>query len=100
MKRKEKGSLGSRLCHALELSPDLLPNSVVAEMHGDSLVKIQGGGRILLYTDTEIRIALKGKGRFLSVRGEELCCNSYNMGTVGIEGRICSVSFCDKEGEL
>ena len=71
----------------------------LVEIHGSSLVKIQGAGGILLYTENEIRISLREKGSFLCVLGHGLCCNSYNMGAVGIEGKIRSVSFCHGEKE-
>ena len=101
MKRENKSkkrTLGERIVTALDIPCELLPRKTLVEIHGQTLVKIQGGGSILIYTDKEIRIALRGKNGFLSVVGEELSCNSYNMGVVGIEGKIRSVSF-GKEGE-
>ncbi len=96
--KKEKQGLGVRICRALELSPDILPNKTLVEIHGEELVKITGAGKILLYTTKEIRISLRGGG-CVSVCGRELCCSSYNRGAVGIEGKICSVSFCHGERE-
>ena len=95
MKKKESKGIGQKLCHALELSPEVLPRSSSVEIHGRAMVKIWGGGRILLYTDSEIQIALGKKEGAISVRGAGLSCSSYNMGAVGIEGRIDSVSFCE-----
>ena len=99
MKRKQKESLGERICNALDLSPGLLPHSTLIEIHGQNLVKIQGAGKILLYTDGEIRISLRSKGQLVRIKGAGLCCSSYNMGAVGIHGRIASVDFCDGEDE-
>ena len=96
MKKKAKESLGERLCNALDLSAGLLPRGTLIEIHGQNLVKIQGAGRILLYTDGEIRISLRCADSCVRVRGEGLSCSSYNMGAVGIHGSIESVDFCDK----
>lgn len=94
MKSKDKHSFGERICKALELPSDILANKSSVEIHGRTLVKIHGAGAILLYSDTEMRIALRDGGA-ISVRGRSLGCNSYNMGAVGIEGRISSVSFLE-----
>lgn len=97
MKNKDKAPLSERLCRALDLPADLLPNRTSVDIRGRSSVKICGGGAILLYSPQEIRIALKGEGGYVSVKGTALCCNSYNMGAVGIDGRIRSVSFESEE---
>ena len=61
-------------------------------------MKIQGAGRILLYTDGEIRISLRCSGPCVRVRGRGLSCSSYNMGAVGIHGDIRAVDFfCGEE---
>ena len=94
MKKKQKETFGERMCNALDISPGLLPHRTLIEIHGQSLVKIQNAGKILLYTDEEIKIALRSKTDAVRVRGSNLCCSSYNMGAVGIHGRIISVDFC------
>ena len=99
MKSKDKNSVGERICRALELPADLLPHKSSVEIRGRSLVKIHGGGAILLYSPEEIRISLCDRSGYLSVKGKALCCNSYNMGAVGIEGRIKSVAFEEGESE-
>ncbi len=93
MKNNEKGPLSERICHALDIPCEALPKKSYIEIHGRSAIKIVGGGAILLYSPEEIRIAQKKKGEYLSVKGYALCCSSYNMGAVGIEGRISSLSF-------
>ena len=97
MKKKQKKSLGERICNTLDLSPQLLPHRTLIEIHGRSLVKIQNAGKILLYTDTEIRISLRSRGESVRICGQELCCDSYNVGAIGIHGRITSVDFCQGE---
>ncbi len=82
-----------RLCRMLDISPETLPHGHAVEILGKSLVRVRGGGSILLYTSKEIRIALPQKHKYLSVKGEDLSCSSYNRGALGIEGVISSVSF-------
>ena len=97
MKKKQKETLGERICNALDLSPGLLPRKTLIEIHGKNLVKIQNAGKILLNTDTEIRISLRSRDGCVRVCGNALCCSSYNVGAVGIHGRIASVDFCEGE---
>ena len=90
---KIKNAGGERLCRILDISPEALPHGHAVEIFGKSLVKIRGGGAILLYTPEEIRISLlKGK-EYISVKGACLSCSSYNRGALGVEGVISSVSF-------
>jgi len=96
MERKEKrGELRERLCRRLDLSPDLFSGEGLVEIRGRGAVTVRGGGRILLYTPEEIRIAM---GKYtISVSGDALVCTSYYQGAVGVDGRIFAVSF--EEGE-
>ena len=96
---KEKRGIGERILNALDIPCELLPRKTLVEIHGRSLVKIQGAGAILCYTESEIRVALRGCDEALCVLGDGLCCNSYNMGVVGIEGNICSVNFVKSQKE-
>ena len=93
MKAKDKEPLSQRIFRALDIPPDVLPHSTSVEIHGRNLVKIVGGGAITLYSPEEIRVSLGRQGEYISVKGYALRCSSYNMGAVGVEGRICSVSF-------
>lgn len=97
MKNKDRNTLPERICRALDLPADVLPRHTTVEIHGRSSVKICGGGAILLYSPSEIRIALRAERGWVSVKGTSLCCNSYNSGAVGIDGRVCSVSFESEE---
>lgn len=99
MKNKDRNRLSERICRALDLPTDVLPRRTTVEIHGKSSVKICGGGAILLYSPSEIRIALCGERGWVSVKGVALCCNSYNSGAVGIDGRVSSVSFESEEGD-
>ena len=97
MKKETKIPLGERMCNALDIGAELLPRKTLIEIHGTSLVKIQGAGNIIFYSENEIRINLLSKKQSVSVRGEGLSCASYNRGSVGITGMINSVSFCKEE---
>lgn len=96
MERKERrGELRERLCRRLDLVPDLFSGEGLVELRGRGSATVRGGGRILLYTPSEIRIAM---GKYtLSIVGEELVCTSYYPGAVGVDGRIFGVRF--EEGE-
>ena len=96
-KDKSRVPLPERICRALDIPTEVLPSTSTVEIHGRGQVRICGGGAILLYSPQEIRIAQRGERGYISVKGVALGCASYNMGAVGIEGRIISVSF--EEGE-
>lgn len=99
MKAKDKEPISQRICRALDIPAEALPHGTAVEIHGRNLVKIVGGGAISLYSPEEIRVSLcRGEGH-ISVKGYALRCSSYNMGAVGIEGRICSVSFGENGNE-
>jgi len=92
---EKKRCLRERLCQSLDLSPDLLPGGCMIELRDRHLLTLRGGGKILRYTPEEVCVALR-QGR-LSVRGRRLCCISYYVGAVGIEGEIDSLTFEDTE---
>ena len=94
MAKKQRGetrSVRERICRQLDIVPDCLPGECMVELRGRHEVIVSGGGKILLYTPEQIRIALK-RGA-LSVVGQRLVCTSYYVGAVGIEGLIFGVSF-------
>ena len=98
-REKDKAfKLPERICRALDIEPDVLPSASLVEIRGRGEVSINGGGRILDYTDTEIRIALK-KGA-AAIRGKRLSCASFCAGKVRIIGRIDSVSFEKYEEDI
>ena len=95
--KNKKIGIAERICSSLDISPALLPKRPLIEIHSQSLVKIQNAGRILLYTENEIRISLATKRGFIRIDGESLRCSSYNSGGVGIHGTIRSVSFGEED---
>jgi len=92
---KEKGSdkaaLRERLCHTLDIQPDIFPGGTLVEIRGQNSVTVKGGGRITLYTDSEIRLCY-ARGE-LSVKGKRLCCSAYHRGAVVIDGLVEHVDF-------
>ena len=60
----EKKRIRERLCHALDIPPDIFLGGTLVEMRDRNFITVKGGGGITLYTDTQIRIL---------VRGGELC---------------------------
>ena len=90
-KETERGRWRERLCRSLDLLPDCLSGESLIEIRGRGLLRLRGGGKILLYTPQRICIALK-RGR-LSIKGARLVCIAYHAETVEIEGEIGSVSF-------
>ena len=92
-KKEAKITRRERLCRMLDISPESLIGGYAVEIEGRCFVKIRGGGSILLYTPTEIRVSLSKKREFISVCGSELSCSTYNRGALGVEGTIDSVSF-------
>ena len=90
-KREERGDWKERLCRKLDLPPDVFLGEGLVEIRGRNAVCIRGGGKILLYTPEEIRVALK-RG-CLRIEGKRLICTSYHAGAVGIDGLISRVSF-------
>ena len=89
--KEDKLKFSERMCRALDIEPDVLLGSSLIEIRGRGTVAISGSGRILDYTDEEIRIALK-KGAVV-INGKCLVCASFCAGKVRIEGRIKSVKF-------
>ncbi len=86
-----KASFKERLCHSLDIQPDIFPGETHIELRGRSSVCVKGAGRVSVYTDTEIRI--EGRAADICVRGERLTCSAYRRGYAEIDGRIESVSF-------
>lgn len=98
-KKYRKIPLIERICKAIDVPPESLSHTPRIELHGRTVIKIQDGGKILLYTHEKIKIALPRCDDVLCVTGESLTCSFYNLGAVGIEGIINAISFCDEENE-
>ena len=96
MKRK-KPPIIERFCRAIDVPPESISKTPCIELHGRSLLKIRDGGKILLYTQEKIKIELPRKTGTITVTGSGLTCSFYNLGAVGIEGSIDTVSYLDKE---
>lgn len=94
-KKGGKVSVKERLCHTLDIQPDVFLGGTLVEIRGRNAVTVKGGGRITVYTDEEVRL-LTREGA-VSIRGQRLCCASYCRGTVCVDGCIRSVSFEEAE---
>lgn len=94
MDKREKRDIKERLCHALDIQPDIFPSESFVEIRGRNAVTVKGGGKMLTYTDSLIRICV-GKGA-VRIEGVRLCCTAYHIGATVIDGRIDTVAFEDE----
>ncbi len=92
-KRRTKDRVGirERLCHSLDIQPDVFPGECFIELRGRNSVTVKGGGRVLTYTDSTVRFALRHGA--LRIDGKRLCCSSYHRGAAVVDGLISSVIF-------
>lgn len=66
-------------------------------LRGESTMTVRGCRRILLYSNTLIRLRMRR--RVLCVEGSALCCTSFSGGVIMLAGRIVSVRYegCGEE---
>ena len=102
--RKTKGkppsprpSLAEWLAVRMDVPADALGSGLRLDMWGRNTITVHGCTKILDFTPTTVRLRLE-EGT-LVVGGERLICTTYLAGAVGIEGLICSITFCDGEVE-
>lgn len=95
--KKKKAPIIERFCRAIDVVPESVSHTQYIELHGRSLLKIRDGGRILLYTPTKIKIELPHAKGIVTVIGSGLTCSFFNLGAVGIEGLIDTVSYIDED---
>ncbi len=88
-------SLLEWLAVKLDMPADVLSGGVRLDMRGRNTLTVHGCTRILDFSPCEIRLSLGDCA--LTVVGERLICTSYLAGAVGIEGKINSICFCDRE---
>ena len=86
-------SLAEWLAVRMDVPADVLTGGLRLDMRGRNTLTVHGCTRILDYSPEAVRLRL-AEGAVV-VTGERLICTSYLAGAVGIEGRICSVTFCD-----
>ena len=84
-----------RMNRVLDIPPDLWPRGTLIEIRGQEAMRVQGGGKILVYTPE--RICMELGDRVLAIQGCRLICTSYYVGSIGIEGKIESVAFVEKD---
>ncbi len=93
--KEKKIPLIERVCRAIDIVPEAVSHTPYVELHGRTLLKIRDGGKILLYSHELIKISLPHTKDVLSVCGKGLSCSFYNMGAIGIEGEILTVTYLD-----
>ena len=91
MRNKDKADFKERLCHSLDIQPDIFPRQTFVELRGRNSLTVKGCGRVSKYTETEIRL-LCADGE-LCVKGRRLCCTAYHKGAAVIDGYVCGVWF-------
>ena len=91
--KEEKERIGwrERVCRSLDIVPDVCAGASLIEIRAGRLLTVCGGGRLLVYTPEQIRIAMK-RGS-ISILGERLVCTTYHVDAIEVEGRIDSVRF-------
>ncbi len=90
----QRSTLREKLCHTLDISPDIFPGGTLIEMRGRNRISLRGCGPVICYTDTEIGFSCSEGNVF--VRGKRLCCSSYCPSLAVIDGHISCVCFEEK----
>ena len=91
---KKKVGLGKRIKRALELD-ELMGERDTLMLSGTSDLTVRECGRILKYSESEIKLSLREY--ILKIEGEGLYCTSYLGGTVRVDGDIDSLCFERRE---
>ena len=90
-KDKSKRGFSDWMIKRLDIPADVMCGGLRAELRGRHSLTVHGCERIAEYTNE--RISLSVHGAILTVNGENLECNSYLAGAVGINGWINSITF-------
>ena len=90
-KDREKMPFLTRLGKRLEVDADMIRRDEWIEIRGRSRVELGGVKKIVGYSETDVRVALK-QGT-VQVLGRSLECVLYRRSEVAIEGEILSVCF-------
>ena len=92
---RERRGFAEWLAVKLDIPADVTGGGLRLELRGRHTLTVHGCPRILDFTPTEVRLALKQA--VLTVKGCRLICTAYLAGAVGIEGCICGIEFTDGE---
>ena len=94
-KTARKSPMRDRLGRLLGIPADAVGvhSGFMAEMRGRSSLTVKGCRKILRYSKESIR--LQTRDGEVEVVGEGLFCIAYFTDSIGIEGRIDGVIFCD-----
>ena len=88
-------SLTEWLAVRMDVPADALGCGLRLDMRGRNTLTVHGCTKILDFSAETIRLRLESGT--VAVCGKRLICTSYLAGAVGIEGLICSITFCDGE---
>lgn len=87
MKRQIREELGEKL----SIPPEVMSTLPLTQVHGRKNVSIENHGGILAYTDTCVRVAVRGGA--VSVQGTGLSIVRMTRRSVEIRGNICALSL-------
>lgn len=87
---KKKENLKGKIRRALDID-DLVPCEDRLEMDGTNELCVSRVGRILFYSEDEIKLALRSYD--LKISGNRLYCVSYRSGAVRVSGEIRTLEF-------
>lgn len=93
---KRKVGLGKRIRKALELD-EIINERDNLQLCGVNDLTVRECGRILHYSESEIKLSLRGY--ILRIEGEGLYCTSYYGGTVRVDGEIDALYFERRGGK-
>ncbi len=93
--RAKRMSIVERLGQRLDIPADVI-SGIHIELRGRNNLTVRGCRKILLYTETEVRVRLYGET--LLICGSGLYCTAYHSGVVEIDGIIDSLCFLGQAG--
>ncbi len=90
-RREGKHPLPEWLVKKLDIPAELCEGEMRVEMRGRSSLLVHGCRRILDYSPELLRLGMKEC--VMCIKGENLLCQAYLAGAVGIEGKIFELRF-------
>ncbi len=81
----------STVSNRLSLPAEALSASPLIQLHGRQCLSVENHGGILEYTDTELKIAVKGG--FLRIKGRDLSIGRMSRRCLEIRGRISGLEL-------
>lgn len=94
--QEEKATLRERFADAVDVSKEMILDSVLISSVGDRELMLENYKSIMSYSETYIQI--KAKPYPLAVRGTGLEIRNITRDMLYLTGRIHSISFCREKG--